>query len=133
MFQSIGGFGCPVAKYMGNCNDEKEKENGLAFIFREAVDEHKDKVLRGLNHMCDEEMREKILEFIAKFHPGEDATPEALLDFEQRLVDFVIALEEMNAQSKSEMLINFGDEDDFMGFMQSRINSNPMLKQQLQN
>jgi hypothetical protein len=55
------------------CEDDDDKpcifEN-----FRASVEEHKDKVLRGLFALTEEEIRERIAEFIEKFKPQEPAT-----------------------------------------------------------
>ena len=138
----FGGIFCPTARgqvtrtpghFPPPTSDKECEENDLANILAQAIEEYKDKIMRGLNALTEEEFEEKVAEFIAFFYP-ENGTPEELDDFRQKLADFKQQLKELRTQPNN-MLITSGDstaeDDDYMGFMQSRINSNPGLQHQL--
>ena len=153
MALQVGGLLCPVAGKFGQANKslqnsqtpatmpfifcEDADENNLMRVLAQAVEEYKDKILRGLNHMTDAEFEEKIAEFKAFFYP-ENGTPEEMEEFQRQFALFMKHLEELRAQP-NEMLIttggkdeNYTENDSILGFMQSRVASNPGLQQQLQ-
>lgn len=100
---------------------------------RLAVDEYKDKILRGLNALTDEEIAEKRAEFYAKFHPGEDASPEELAAFAEAYRDFALMLKKLQKmQGNTEMLLTSAAEDNAEDkFARVPLPSNPVLQQQL--
>lgn len=105
----------------------EDKEASLAQRLAEAVEEHIEKITRGLNALTDEDIAEKIAEFKAKFYP-ENGTPEQLAAFEEKLARFIKMLETIQDRQSTESLIVSAAEaaeDEMDGFAQiirSRIN-----------
>jgi len=138
----FGGILCPMARGQVTKTQERfqppipeeECEDDMAYALARAVEEYKDKVMRGLNALTEEEFDEKVAEFKSFFYP-ENGTPEELEEFRQKLADFKQKLKEFRTQPNN-MLITPGgsseeDSDDYMGFLQSKINSNPDLQHRL--
>ena len=114
-----------------------ECEDSLLASFIQAKEEYIDKILRGLNGLTDDEIEQKLAEFRAFHHPGENATTEELKRFNEMVADFAFKLRELQrTQGNKESLIVPGGQDDeeleFMhGFMQSKLPSNTELKARL--
>ena len=116
------------------CEDDEDEDEILS-DFRKAVDEYKEQVLRGLNALTEAEVERRIADFEAAHMPDEHASEEQKELYEQKRSDFIINLRKLQGLP-SESLINFGGEtkedENAMGFMQSKMPSNPSLQQQLQ-
>jgi hypothetical protein len=104
----------------------------ISTALREAIEAHKEKVLSGLNGMTEEEFEQRVAEFDALYTPPPDATEGQKQIFEIRRADFIVNLRKLQ-NLKTESLINHGktEEEDTMGYMQSKIPCNPALQQQL--
>ena len=106
----------------------EDKEASLAQLLAEAVEEHIEKITRGLNALTDEEIEEKIAEFKAKFYP-ENGTPEQLAAFEEKLARFTKMLQTIQDRQSTESLLvsaaeAAGEEmDGFAQIIRSRINA----------
>ena len=93
-----------------------------------AVEEYKDKTLRGLNAMCEDEIQERLAEFRARFKP-ENGTPEEMEKFEQKFSEYERMLRELADKQPTEMLINFGGNT--VEEVTPPFSTNPLLQQQL--
>jgi hypothetical protein len=91
--------------------------------------------LRGINSLTEEDIKEKIQDFDAEHMPTCES-PAQLELFLQKRNDFIINLRKLQ-NIPNESLLNFGEKSDEdegnLGFMQSKILSNPGLQQQLQS
>ena len=112
-------------------HDNKED---LLEAFRQAKDEYIDKILRGLNAYSEQDLKEKLQDWIKFNYPGDDATPEQLETFFKEMSEFAVKLQELAAsQGNKELLITTGDkeDEDMQKFLQSRLPSNFALKSRL--
>ena len=119
------------------CPDEEDDDDSLARALAAAVEEYKDKVLRGLNALTDEDIQDKLDDFVAFFAPEEPATEQELADFALKFAEFARMLEEFRAnQGNKESLITVSgnqQDEEYLGYMRSQLPSNPLLQQQLQS
>ena len=143
---TIGGFLPPW--FSNKLNEQKKAakapipsifdcdEDSIAAAFARAKEEYIDKVMRGLNAYTDADIAEKLAEFAKFFGPGENATPEEIAEFMLKLSGFALKLQELVAsQGNREMLITSSannDNEGTYGYLQSKMQSNPQLRQQLQ-
>ncbi|MCL2576496.1 MAG: hypothetical protein FWE27_00390 [Defluviitaleaceae bacterium] len=122
----------PAPTFKPPC-DEDENETACDFLL--AIEEYQDKILRGLNSLTDEDIKKKIQDFDKEHMPACES-PAQLKIFLQKRNDFITNLRKLQ-NIPNESLISFGgksDEDEGnLGFMQSKILSNPGLQQQLQS
>ena len=142
----IGGFLPPGLNTM--VNDRKNaarlpipsvfecEEDTMAERFARAKEEYVDRIMRGLNAYTEVDIKEKLAEFTKFFGPGENATEEEIAEFMTKLSGFALLLEKLVAsQGNKEMLITPAandEEADIDGYLQSKMQSNPFLRQQLQ-
>ena len=123
----------PFLPILDDCEEES-----LSKAFLRAKEEFIDKVLRGMNTYTDEDLKEKLAEFAKFFSPGENATPEEKAEFAEQFSNFAFKLQKLAAsQGNREMLITSsaaGDDEaeGIDGYMQSKMQTNPHLRQQLQ-
>lgn|GEM_PF-2688054 len=100
-------------------------EETLAEKFVAAVQEHKEKTLRGLNALTEADIEEEIAEFIAEFGPGENATEAEIAAFAVRLALFVDTLR-MHNENVERLIVPSGssaDNDGASHLVRSRIQS----------
>jgi len=119
--------------YVPEKEGEDENEQCKFENFRAAVEAHKDKVLRGLFALTDEEIAERRAEFYATFKPEEPYTDAEMAAFLEAYHDFTRMLEALQAEQRPERLITSSaesdnDEDDYK---RSLLPSNPLLQQAL--
>ena len=114
-----------------------DDEETLLAAFVQAKEEYVDKVLRGLNAYSQEDLDEKLQNWIKFNHPGENATPEELEKFFRAKSGFAFMLQELAAsQGNKELLITTSGQDEdepaqLQGFLQSKLPSNPDLQSKL--
>ncbi|MCL2198915.1 MAG: hypothetical protein FWB80_10260 [Defluviitaleaceae bacterium] len=122
--------------FVVNDNDDKDDDDYdcMASNLRTAVEAYQDKILRGLMSLSDEEVQERIAEFIAMFMPQEpytvdqmDAFKEALAAFEQNLLN----LQEETNKGNERLLTSSAENDDEGDYARSLLPSNPLLQNAL--
>ena len=84
------------------------KSYELSYQLANAVKEHKDTVLKGLGAMDDDEKERRIAEFKKAHMPDENATPEQLEEFRQKLALYIQSLERVADRERAESMINVG-------------------------
>jgi hypothetical protein len=117
------------------CEEDDDDKDCIFRNFADAVEEHKDKVLRGLFALTEEEIRERIAEFYEKFKPQEPASHEAMEKFFQAKREFTNMLYNLQANQRPERLLTSSAEnndDDKDDYARSLLLSNPLLRQSLQ-
>jgi len=82
-------------------------EPTLAEELMAAVEAYKEKLLRGLGGLSDEEIEARIAEFIAE-HKPEDGTNEELAEFYEKLLSFMKSLYEIKNREHIEKLLTTG-------------------------
>ena len=97
---------------------------GLAEALAEAVEKYKERLLKGLNALTEEEIEQRIAEFKALYMP-EDPTPEELEAFSKKLALFRQKLDEI--ADGQEMLIVFDEE----ASREARNNITDLMKSQI--
>jgi len=117
--------------------EDEDYDDCLARRLVAAIEEYKEKVLRGLNALTDNDIKEKLEEFEAAFAPEEPATQEEILAFALKFSEFALQLEELRAnQGNTESLLtsSASNQEDYanqIGYMRSQLPANPQLQQQL--
>ena len=79
-------------------------EPTLAEELRAAVDAYKERLLRGLGGMCNDEIEARIAEFIAK-HKPEDGSQEEMAAFYEKLLAYMRSLFEIKNREHVEKLL----------------------------
>jgi len=108
--------------------DKDDDEECLSRALAAAIEEYKDKVLRGLGALTDDEIAEKIAEFEA-IHKPQNGTPQQMAEFAQKLQAFKQALARVAELEHTEMLIapaTAAEEENnsIAGFVRSQILAN---------
>jgi hypothetical protein len=119
------------------CEEDEDEKECIFRNFTAAVDEHKDKVLRGLFALTEEEIRERLADFEARFRPQEPASPEAMEKFFAAKRDYLNALYALQAEQRPERLLTSSaendDEDDKKDqYTRQLLPANPLLQHTLQ-
>ncbi|MCL2620104.1 MAG: hypothetical protein FWD97_04125 [Defluviitaleaceae bacterium] len=79
----------------------------LSYKLSNAIAHYKDRMVRGLNAMCDDEKNRRIAEFVAGNRP-ENGTPEEMQAFNERLRAFKKSLWRLEQAEHTESLITTG-------------------------
>ena len=109
-------------------NAKNDNEFCMIQALAEAVEEYKEKTLRGLNAMTEDDIQERLADFKARFK-AENGTPEEMEKFEQKLGEYERMLRELADQQPTEMLLNFGGST--VEEVRPPFSTNPQLQQQL--
>ncbi|MCL1845116.1 MAG: hypothetical protein FWF77_04350 [Defluviitaleaceae bacterium] len=91
--------------------DEDADEDELCMVekLRAAVEEYRDKVLRGLNALSEEEIQERIADFRLRFEP---ITEEQIAEFERLVAEFESALRDMEKNGRVRLLVSSSETDE---------------------
>ena len=111
-------------------------EKDLIEVFRQSKDEYIDKVLRGLNAYSEQDLKEKLQDWIELNHPSDYATLEQLETFFKEMSEFAVKLQELAAnQGNEELLVTTGDkeDEDIQKFLQSKLSLILQSKLSLKN
>ena len=111
---------------------QEDDEESLARALRAAIDEYKDKVLRGLGALTEEEIEAKVAEFEA-IHEPHVKTPENMAHFAEKVQAFRQALARLAEIEHTEMLIKPAkaaeeESNSIAGFVRSQILANAPRK-----
>lgn len=119
--------------------DDYTEQADNSRILLDAVDEYKEKVLRGLNALTDADIERKLQEFADAFAPEEPASEQEIAAFAEKFAEFAHMLDMLRTkQGNTEGLLNIGTENsdensDNFEYMRSQVASNPVLQQKLQS
>jgi hypothetical protein len=117
-------------------NTNNEDEKSLAELFAQAIDEYKDRALRGNVGMSEEEIQERLAQFREKHFP-ENGTEEEIALFYEALATLESFLRQ--EARHEDMLITpasggeEADSDMETAFLKSRLMANTPLQQRLHN
>ncbi|MCL2574413.1 MAG: hypothetical protein FWE34_07680 [Defluviitaleaceae bacterium] len=84
--------------------EKDDEKDCLTKALLVAVEEYKDKILRGLGGLSEDEIEEKVAEFEAIHHPKNE-TPENMLEFAKKVQSFRQSLARLAELTHSEMLL----------------------------
>ena len=88
-----------------------EMDEGLAEALARAIEQWKDRMLKGLNALTEDDIEEKVAEFRA-FHTREDMTDEELAELDILVQKFEDMLRLIAEKQHTEMLITAGNDPD---------------------
>jgi len=86
---------------------EPTEDDCLIERLARAAEEYKENMLKGLNHMCEDEIQERISQF-REFHTPDNPTEQQKAQIEQRTLQFEGLLRLLVENQNSESLIKFG-------------------------
>jgi len=104
VLQGMGSSRKADADFMPHLSRSDENSETLADALRNAIDDHKERMLRGLNDLTEEEKNAKIAEFIGKHKPV-DGTEEEMAAFAEKLLQFKHMLSRIGENLQMESLI----------------------------
>ncbi|MCL2854277.1 MAG: hypothetical protein FWE21_01500 [Defluviitaleaceae bacterium] len=79
----------------------------LSYKLSAAIAHYKDRMVRGLNAMCDDEKNRRIAEFVAHHRP-ENGTEQEMAEFAEKLRAFKQSLWQIEQREHTETLITTG-------------------------
>ncbi|MCL2752637.1 MAG: hypothetical protein FWE44_00635 [Defluviitaleaceae bacterium] len=110
--QATKPFGKCLYIYKAADSGFKEcEEPTLAEKLRAAVDAYKERLLRGMGALCDDEIEARIAEFIANYKP-EDGSQEEMAQFYEKLLAFMKSLNEIKNREHVEKLLTTASADE---------------------